>query len=187
MISLRNAAIFGLVMISLLVMCKVVGDDDDNGTRTVTALRIAEGDVTQWQEENQGYRAYTQDNLFDIINGGADQYISRGLIEGFQQILEISGSDFSATFLVMDMNSDANAKTMFDFKADAVSTKETAGTFSESAAVIDIGFLSGCTAYAHFGKYYLELSFTGYASNKSEAKNNAVSFLEIFKDKIDKM
>jgi hypothetical protein len=187
MFSLRNAAIFGLLAVSLLVVCKIVGDEEASGDRTVASLAIKDGDVTNWKEENQGYRPYTQDNFFDIINGGADEYINRGLIEGFQQILVISGSDYTATFLIMDMNSDANAKSMFDFKADAASTKEAAGNYSESTAVIDAGFLSGCTAYAHFEKFYLELLFTGYASNLSEAKNNAVSFLEIFKNKIDKM
>lgn len=183
----RNILIGCVAAGSLLVLCKIV-DDEEGGSRTVTSLKIAEGDASGWTEADQGYQAFkTPQELYGIINGGADIYVDRGLIEGFQQEIEIEGSDYYATFMIMDFSNADNAKSMFDYKADLVSTKESTGTYDDATAIIDMGQLTGCSGFAHFGQFYLELGFSGYGSNKSDAKNTAVSFMEIIKSKIDNM
>ena len=185
--TMRMIAVFSLIAGVVYVGCKF-GTEDESQAVSVNALQIKD-EVSQWVEKSDGFKPFNSLNgLTTIMNGGADEYYNRGVIEGFIQFMTKSGTEYEMEGRIMDFASADNAKSFYSYKKEDASTVETAGNYDQGDAFIDPdASLTGCKGYAHFGQYYVELAFTGYGSNKSEASNNASSFLEVFNDKIDKM
>ena len=180
--------VFSLVAGTVYVGCKF-GTDTEGSAVSVKSLKISD-DVDQWTEDADGFKPFSSlEGLTGIMNGGADEYYNRGAIEGFVQYMSKSGTEYKMESRIMDFGSADNAKNIYLYMRDQqASSKEDAGNYSQDDAFIDPeGALTGCKGYAHFDQYYVEVSFSGYGSNKSEASNNATSFIEVFNDKIDKM
>ncbi len=149
-------------------------------------LRFANNEVSQWVEEEDGYRQFnTPEDLYAAINGGAEEYFDKGMTAGFQQKMGKTATEYSMDFRVMDFGTAEKAATMYQYKAEQISPKTTAGGYNETIAVIDNSFLSGCTGFAHFGRYYIEVSMNGYGSNKTAAINDAAVFMTKFDEKIN--
>lgn len=173
-----------IVSVALLfgVSCKLV-EDEGESSQGVNALRLANSDVSPWTENaSEGFRAFKASNMFALINGGAQTYIDKGMVAGFEQNMA-GGGEKTAKLLVLDFGTEASASAIYAYKANENGEKLAAGTFPEAIAQLDNSAMSGVTALAHFGKYYLELSFTGY-SDKSESRTTATSFVEVFEEKI---
>lgn len=172
------------IILLVCVSCKLVRDDG-NASQGVNALRLGSVDVSPWREEpNDGFLVFKASNMFDLINGGAQMYVNKGMIAGFQQDMSISGEK-SARFLVLDYATEDKAIEMYNYSDASNGDKLNAGNeFPLSVAQLDGSPLGGVIAIAHFGKFYMELTFTGF-SDKSEAVKTAVSFIEVFEQKID--
>jgi hypothetical protein len=173
-----------LVTFLLFTHCKLVSDDG-NDTQGLNSLKLQSDEASGWVESS----------LFDFnvstctkntgLNGGATKYIEKGLVEGFKQTFSISSFNF--ILIVIDFGNSANANAMFNkMYTEEVYDKLTIDGFSENEAIIDNSPLNGVDAYTHFGKFYFELHFTGY-SNKTDAKNTAASFIELFGNKVDNL
>ena len=151
-----------------------------------TDLRIAGNEMPNWAEDDSEYREFrTADDLYAIINGGAEEYLNRAMIKGFQQYMSRSGTDYEARMMVMDFGTIEKATSMYQYKAEQISLKVAAGGYNDTTAIIDPAPLTGCLTYAHFGQYYIELGFSGYGAEKSESYTDASGFLELFDSKIE--
>ncbi|NLW33834.1 MAG: hypothetical protein GXY77_20485 [Fibrobacter sp.] len=173
-----------LVTFLLFTNCKLVSDDG-NDSQGLNSLKLKSEEASGWVESA----------LFDFnvsnctkdagLNGGAQKYIEKGLVEGFKQTF--SKSSFNFILIVIDFGNSSNANAMFSkMHTEEVFDEIIIDGFSENEAIIDNSPLSGVDAYAHFGKYYFELHFTGY-SKKADAKNAASSFLELFRNKVSNL
>ena len=184
----RVLAVLSLISGVVYVGCKF-GTSTEGSANSVKSLQIKD-DVEQWVEDADGFKPFSSlEGLTAIMNGGADEYYNRGAIEGFVQYMSKSGTEYKMEGRIMDFASADNAKNIYLYMRDEqASSKENAANYSQDDAFIDPeASLTGCKGYAHFGQYYVELSFSGYGSNKTEASNNATSFIEVLNDKIDKM
>lgn len=164
------------------VSCKLV-EDEGESSQGVNALRLANSDVSPWTEiSDDGFKDFKANNMVKEINGGAQVYVDKGMVAGFKQYVETGGGK-KAELLVLDFGTEASASAIYSYKVDGNDEKLAAGTYSEAVAQLDNSAMSGVTAYAHFGKYYLELSFTGY-NDKAESRITATNFVEVFEEKI---
>ncbi len=186
--TVRTVAILTMVAGMAYFACKF-GTDSEGSAVSVKSLQIKD-EVEQWAQGPDGFKPFTSlEGLTLIMNGGADEYYNRGAIEGFVQFMVKSGTEYTMESRIMDFATAENAKNIYLYmRDDRASSKEDAGNYSQDDAFIDPeASLTGCYGYAHFGQYYVELLFSGYSSNKTEASRNATSFIEVFNDKIDKM
>jgi len=170
----------------LFSVCKIV--DNQDSTDTIDVLKIENEEVSGWNEDaNDGYVPFNPSNMETLVNGGAPAYVSKGLVEGFEQNMSKTNTERSYKGWVMDYGTPEKAAIMFNEKfTENSSTKEIAGTYAESAAIL-VPDTYGYQGYANFGKYVLWMKFDNYGSNKSEAKNNLLGFMEVIKGKIDSM
>ncbi|MBN1578764.1 MAG: hypothetical protein JW913_19530 [Chitinispirillaceae bacterium] len=154
--------------------------------RTVFSAKLGDNDVSQWVQDDEGYKVYkTYDELYAAINGGAEEYIQYGLIEGFWQ--KMTKGSYYVDCSVMDFGTVEKATAMYQYKADQVSPKTAAGSYPDTIAIIDDSFITGCMGYAHFGQYYLQLSLSGYGANKPEGVQNAARYIEVFEGRINQL
>lgn len=148
----------------------------------VNALRLVNGEVSPWTENNEeGFIEFKASTMFSLINGGAQSYVDKGVVAGFQQRMAVDSK--YADLLVMDYGTEAKASEMYAWADAANDEKSAVGNYNLSVAELDNSPMSGVIAIAHFGKYYMELSFSGY-NDKSEAQATAASFIEVFESKI---
>jgi hypothetical protein len=172
-----------VVSIALLVgvSCKLV-EDEGESSQGVNALRLANSDVSPWTEISvDGFKDFKANNMVKEINGGAQTYVDKGMVAGFKQYM--TGGGKSAELLVLDFGTEASTSAMYSYTDNANEDKSDAGGYPLTVAQLDNSPMSGVVAIAHFGKYYMELSFTGY-NDKSEARSTAASFVEVFEEKI---
>lgn len=168
-------------VILILISCKLVEDTGGSG-KSVYSLKLGSGDISPWVQIDDGFKEFKPATAFDVINGGADEYVANGLVEGFFQTL--SNSDKFAEMKIMDLSSTSNATAMYKIKNKIIGDKSPSGNYNDSIAAIDNAPLSGVVAYAHFDKYYIELDYTGYDS-KTDARTAAANFIQVFDAKID--
>jgi hypothetical protein len=156
--------------------------DTDGSSQGVDALRLAATDISPWTEAAAGgFIAFTASNMTTLVNGGAPQYIDKGLVSGFEQ--NMANGTKTAKIWVTDFGTASNASAMYAQKDTENGNKTKAKNFELTVAELDNSPLDGVVAYAHFGKYYLELTFS--ISDKSEAGTTASNFIEVFNAKID--
>jgi hypothetical protein len=115
--------------------------------------------IPSWHEDSASYRPYSPDDLFDLIDGAAPEYIDNGLVKGFFQRLD--GPD-SATLEVFvdDFGSAANAQTMFHLKRQTV-TDPCSIAGPDTASFCAGTVIGGLVAYGRLDHFYLELVLTG--------------------------
>lgn len=169
------------------IACKVV--DDDGDANTMAQLKIENGEVTGWNTVagNSGFIEFIPSTMDAKVNGGASEYINKGLVEGFEQNMQKDGTERTYRSWIIDFGTAEKAAVMFNEKVNKYqSTKEAAGSYAATTAFIvptDYGY----DAYANFTHYYVWMSFDSYGTNKSEAKNNALGFLAMTQGKIETM
>jgi hypothetical protein len=167
--------------------CKLVSEDGGNGG-SVSSLKINQGEITGWNESSSdGFTEFdASGDLEKILDGGSPLYTQNGLLNGFKQVM-VNG-DMQMAVIVNDFGTKENAAKMIGVldAAGQIDTKESVQGFSASTAVFDVSPLSGITAFACFGPYFLRLDLTGI-SDKNEAKNIAIDFLEYFQSKEGKL
>ncbi|MBN1307627.1 MAG: hypothetical protein JXA18_06910 [Chitinispirillaceae bacterium] len=152
--------------------------------KTLEDLKIENNEVSQWMENS--FVKFNQTDMYAIVNGGATTYINNGMLEGYEQKMSKSGTEYNFFCWLLDFGTAEKAILMYNkILEERQSDKEDAGDFPESVAFIDKSPLYGRDGYAHFDKYFIWYSFDGYGTNYSEAKANLIGFLEVTKSKID--
>lgn len=183
---MKKSIVFVTVCLSVILFmsCKLV-EDSGESSQGVNALRLSSGDISPWAEDNSGgFITFTASNMQKLVNGGAPQYVEKGLVAGFEQ--RMSNGSKTAKLLILDFGTEANAVSMYTKTDNENSDKTASGTYPQTVAQLDNSAMSGVTAIAHFGKYYMELAFTNY-SDKSESRTTANSFVEVFEAKIGEL
>jgi hypothetical protein len=82
----------------------------------------------------------------------------------------------------MDFGTTANAAAMVQRQASIYSPLINIPGY-DSTVTIASPALGGITVFAHFGKFYIEVSFIGY-QDQSQAISDAKLFLDLIKSKI---
>ncbi|HEX2959623.1 MAG TPA: hypothetical protein VHO70_22495, partial [Chitinispirillaceae bacterium] len=154
-----------------------------NSSQSIFAVKYVNGEMTGWTEDS--YSQFSASELINFVNGDAPKYVSRGLIEGFDQSIVSSGK--SARLLIMDFATDDNALNMFNFKANDNTSKIKAGdNYDLNTAQLNTSAADAPEAYAHFGQYFLELRLDGF-SDPAEGQKAATNLVELLDSKISQM
>ncbi len=128
--------------------------------------------------------------LYLDIDGGYDEYTKRGMLQAFD-MRYISGPinsegnpyTFEKHNFIMDFGTEANAKTMYDFrKAFSIDRRDTATIpgYSMSNALANTSPLGGITVYAYYKQFYFEFSLLQFPNAPTDALPVAKQFLDYF-------
>jgi hypothetical protein len=171
------------VIASLLIACP--SSNSPEPAVPLASMIFTDAEISPWKQESV---AYYQDSaaLFNGIDGGAGQYLDKGLIETAKQVL-VKGSSLSNDSLncearIMDFGTSANATTMFNTMMSNAVDKKAFASFPNSVAGLDYQPLTGIGAYAHFGRFFFQLDLQGY-NDKTKVIDDAERFLTILKSK----
>ena len=124
-------------------------------------LRAAVSRVPGWIEKKDQYQVFKAEELYGIIDGGATEYIKQGLISGMA--VACTSETRSLGMYFEDFGTDSRAKGMVIIKKKAMSEPKAVPKVSVSPAMYE-EVLGGCVAYWAKGRYYIEMTLTGYDS-----------------------
>jgi hypothetical protein len=175
------------VTLVVLALCKSSTAPDGSSGLKAADFRITDQlpGFVQDTIPSSAYREYDTIGLYNIINGGAYEFTSRGMVEGITQNLRQYSGSVTKTIntFVMDFGTAEVAQAMYEYKKSGVGQKRAFTEFAETMAVADMGFSSGCMAYACFGKFYISLNLYNF-SDKEEAFGYAVQILNMYREKV---
>jgi hypothetical protein len=119
-----------------------------------------------WYEEKEGYIPFNHEKLFELINGGAPEYIDAGLVGGFLQRLSGPG-EATVELFAHDFGTPEKARTMFLVKTGDRDTTIMLTGF-DTATVVVVPVLSASVAYGAIGRFFFEVTVSG-TGNRSDA------------------
>ena len=147
-------------------------------SKGLAKLRSIPAEIAGWKEDTTRFKAFDGAALFSIIDGGAPAYIDAGLIGGCVE--ELSGPDSaSAEIFMEDFGTAVAASAMFGKRRGEMSPGDTLPGFKKNEAAAE-KVIGGCFACACFGRWYFELSMTGY-SRFEKSYGAASTLLAAFK------
>lgn len=143
----------------------------------VKTLRLT-SQVSGWTEEAGSYAAFDASNLFNLINGGAQPHVDRGLVVGIYQILA-SGAGRRVEIMAEDFGSAGNAQTMYAFAKGMVADALSLPNYPTAAAGDVV--LGGAVFHVVLSRYYFKLTFTGYTTAERQTLlTDAESFVAVY-------
>ena len=155
----------------VIVACRVTSSEEGSAN-TVHSAKFEDGEFSGWNADDSkfpnGFVKFNSSDMVNLVNGGAADYVAKGMSEGFQQ--DMAKGDLTYRSWVMDFGTEANAKEMYNSQIQQLaSVKEAAGSYPETVAFLEQK-LYGYDGYAVFGKYMVVIWLDGYGSNKSRLK-----------------
>jgi hypothetical protein len=134
---------------------------------SIEKLRIR-NQIVGWVEENKSYKSFNPEKLFEIINGGAPEYIDNGMQKGFYQRLRNLDSAAIELF-AEDFGSDENARKMLAAKRSNFSNGQSAENV-DTASIIIHEVVGGFWVCGIVGSYYFELTLMGIKDREKAQK-----------------
>lgn len=130
--------------------------------------------VTPWQEVKGSFRSFTSKNLYDLIDGGAPEYIENGLVKGFFQRLTTPDSATLEIFFE-DFGTSIQANKMFAKKRQNMSDP---CSFSDldTITLSCNNVIGGFAVFGIIDRFYFELVLMGVKGNEKADKLIALAY-----------
>lgn len=124
------------------------------------AFRTALDSIPGWTVQQDKYTYFVPKALYDIINGGAEEYIKAGLVDGMVAAFKSAGNK-NAELYIEDFGAQGRAQAMVSKKRKTASEpKPLPGSRDKNAFYDEV--IGGCIVYFNSGRFYFEMTLTGY-------------------------
>jgi len=143
----------------------------------IDAFKI-QNQIAGWVDDHTSHKAFTPEQLFGIIDGGASEYIDNGMQKGFFQRLK--GPD-SATMELFaeDFGSAENAQKIRAIKRMVFSDSQSIKNSDTSGIVVN-EVIGGLWACGIVGRFYFELTLMGIKDGM-KAKTVVRTYFEYYR------
>jgi hypothetical protein len=123
-------------------------------------FRTALDSIPGWTEQQDKYLYFVPKALYDIINGGAEEYIKAGLVDGMVAAFKSAGNK-NADLYIEDFSAQGRAQAIVKKKRKTASEpKPLPGSRDKNAFYDEV--IGGCLVYFNSGRFYFEMTLTGY-------------------------
>jgi hypothetical protein len=140
---------------------------------SLVQLRKTAVSIPGWTEQKEHYRYFNAEELFDIIDGGATEYVMQGLQSGI--VVSYKNEDRSLEIFFEDFGSSIQAMNMVSIKEKSSNRIKKISQDNKTNAICE-QVIGGCMVYWAKSKYYIEMTLTGYDS-LDKAKYDATAFI----------
>ncbi len=123
------------MLFSLCILVLVGGcGTDGSGLLEPMDLLPSDGEISGWLWDGAPSEAADEASLYELINGGAVEFVERGFVSGALQRYggDLAGSSTSIELFIADQGAISNAKSIYDKRAEYL-------LFAEDIAIGDAG------------------------------------------------
>jgi hypothetical protein len=156
---LKNTVHTCLVLLSIFMLTIQNAKSEDS--TSFVQLRKTAVSIPGWIEQKEHYRHFNAEELFDIIDGGATEYVQQGLKSGIVILLTNKGKSLEIFF--EDFGTSIQAMNMASSKEKSSDRFKKISQDNKSIAICE-QVIGGCIVYWAKSKYYIEMTLTGYNS-----------------------
>jgi len=176
----KNIAALLVLLPVLILNCKFV--PMNSSTPPLEQLKITSSEISNWRPEGD-IKIYIGSELFGYNDGGAPQYLSKGLVQtGVQRIAGLGQA--LVVSMVMDFGTENNATEMYtEKKIQCVGNTIPDPRYPATDVTVKTD-LGGVTGYAHYYNYYFEINVSGL-NYQEDALKTLNQFLGLYFEKID--
>jgi hypothetical protein len=127
-----------------------------------------------WQEVKGSFRSFNSKNLYNLIDGGAPEYIENGLVQGIFQRLTSPDSAILEIFFE-DFGTSIQAKKMFAKKRQ---NRSEPCSFSDldTTTLSCNTVIGGFAVFGFIDRFYFELVLMGVKGNEKAGKMIALAY-----------
>jgi len=148
----------------------------------LTQMALTGDDISSWKPQAD-MKIYIGTQLFDYNDGGAPQYLDKGLIKTGVQTFDGPNNTVVCS-MIMDFGKDSNAVAIYIEKqiqnaGQAVNDP----IYPDTVAFMTLA-MGGVQGYCHYKNYYLEISATGF-SDHALAVQTFDMFFNLYRKKVD--
>jgi hypothetical protein len=137
-------------------------------------LRAAVTRVPGWTEQKKQYRSFTAKELYGFIDGEAAVHQKQGLKSGIG--ISLTSEAKSLEMYLEDFGTYSRAKGMVGIKKKSLSDPKKIPQVTVAPAIYE-EVIGGCIAYWAKGRFYIEMTLTGYDSLQN-AVRDAVTLID---------
>jgi hypothetical protein len=153
-----------------------------SSTPPLEQLKISTSEISNWRPEGD-MEIYIGSELFSYNDGGAPQYLNKGLIQtGVQRISGPNQGIVSS--MIMDFGTENNAIDMYNEKRIQNAGSTIPDPKYPISDVTVTSVLGGVTGFANYYNYYFEISVTGFIYPE-DALKTLNQFLGLYFEKIE--
>lgn len=130
---------------------------------SVKQLEIKNNELPGWvPHDTMGI--YEGTELYNLIDGGAPQYLEKGVMTTGYQVLD-GQNDRAVYSMIMDFGRDSNAVAMFlEKKTQNVGQTVLDPQYPDSVAFMTL-VLGGVQGYGHYTNFYFEIAAVGFSDS----------------------
>ena len=153
---------------------------------SMVGLKIINSDISGWQLNDTALNNYgIYIGLYNILGNGDSAYINQPGYDAamIEKMRGPSGALLTAFAIDYTNATDADSAFIY-WKTQRSPNIDTVSGYPDTVAIAYNYSSSGIYVYAHFKQFYIELQFSGY-SDLSIAKQDAITFLQLFEAKIN--
>lgn len=137
--------------------------------------------LKSWVEQKDITRKFTVKGLFEIINGGAVDYINKGLIEGIHQ--QFTANDgITVELFIEDFGTTEKASSMVEFKKSGASDTTTASGLAGFNHFVE-NAIGASVVFVSMDNLYMEITVSG-CKKASEVENVVLEYLNYYKSNL---
>lgn len=168
------------VMLPALTGCRLL--PVTNMSPPLTQMALTREDISSWVPQAD-MDIYIGTQLFDYNDGGAPQYLDKGLIKTGVQTFDGQNNTMVKS-MIMDFGKDSNTVAIF-LEKQMQKAGETVSDpiYPDSVAFMTL-VLGGVQGYCHYKNFYFEISATGFSDN-TLAIQTFDMFFNLYRKKVD--
>ena len=157
---MKKSLVFYLFLLSSVLPAFASSSGVNPDSLKFAAFRTALNSVSGWTEQQGKYSYFVTKALYDIIDGGAEEYLRAGLIDGMVAAFESAGNK-NAELYIEDFGVQRHAQAMMKKKRKtAAEPKSLPGSGDKNTFYDEV--IGGCIVYFTSGRFYFEMVLTGY-------------------------
>lgn len=178
--TIKIISLVTILLSAVLMDCKLV--PLFSSTPPLEQLKIGSGDISNWHPDGD-MKIYIGSELFSYNDGGAPQYLSKGLI--LTGVQNITGPNQGTVIsIIMDFGTDTNAIAMYKEKRTQNAGNIILNPKYPTTEVFVVSVLGGVTGYANYYNYYFEISVIGF-NYQEDALKTLNQFIGLYFEKIE--
>jgi hypothetical protein len=177
---MRNlcALLFGLIILVLTARC---GGDDGTSLVEPADLLPEDAEISGWYWDGTPMEAMDQASLYDLIDGGAEEFVERGFVSGVLHSYRgaLAGTVATMELFIADQGTASNAKSVYDRRADRLPFAEDISVgYAEEARIDEATGLDTVVLDFWQDRFYVQATLEPRAAAPDLAQQTTIQFAE---------
>jgi hypothetical protein len=170
-----------LCFFACLMLVGCGSDESSSELLEPSDLLPSDGEISGWQWDGNPSPATDQTSLYDLINGGAEEFVERGFLSGvlhrYGGFLE--GTAATVELFIADQGSESNARDIYQRREDRLPFAEELNLmYAADARIDEATSLDGVILDYWQSRFYVQVGIDNRQASPELARQTVIQFAE---------